>query len=86
MGYYESAADWVRFDGLVQNRVKVINDITEDRAAYSRRGTTCRVSFLGRVLAEYAAYDVAAAGRAFGVLDGVYRVLWDCRREGLAAF
>lgn len=86
MDYYAKSALWVRLDSLVRNRVKVINAVTEDRAEYRTRGGVCSVLFLGRELCEYRAYDLEQTRRAVDCLESVYKVLWDCRREGLATF
>lgn len=86
MGYYEFSREWCKYDALVRNRCEVINVVTEDRMTYQRSKGTCTVVFLGRVLAEYATSSLDGARDAFTRLDAVYRVLWDCRREGLAFF
>lgn len=86
MSYFEDSREWCRLDGLVRNRVKVINAVTEDRCTYDYWRGRCRVDFLGRTIADYASSDLNGARDAYLRLDAVYRVLWDCRREGLASF
>lgn len=83
---YDDMRTWVRVHDLVINRVKVLNVVTEDRFKVTGRGCRWRVDFLDRTVAEWRAYDVRSAEDALTSLSCLYKVLWDCRREGFASF
>lgn len=83
---YDDMRLWVRRHDLCLNRVRVINDITLDRATVGHRGAKWWVDFLGRRICEWHAYDVRSVDDALVALDAVKVALWDCRRLGLASF
>lgn len=83
---YGQVERWCKVHNLILNRVRCINDVTEDRCEVRGRGTRYRLEFLGRRLAEWRAYDVTACEGALAVADAVLDVVWDLRRERLASF
>lgn len=86
MGYVELSGEFARLDGLVKNRLRVINDVTNDGAQCESRRGRCVITMYGRVLAEYGTEGLEGVRDAYQRLDAVVGVLWDCRRLGLARF
>lgn len=83
---YDQLSSWVRDHNLIMNRVKCINDVTNDLARVTTRKGTYSLKFLGREIATWRAYDDDACRQALAVADALLDVLWDCRREGYATF
>lgn len=85
MRYAELSA-WVRVHNLVMNRVKCMNDVTEDLFTVRGKGPTYRLSFAGSEVVTWRAYDMESCERALAACDALLDVLWNARRLGYACF
>lgn len=83
---YDDMRSWVKCHDLVMNRIKVLNVISENRFEVAHRGCRWWCEFLGRRVTEWRAYDVRSVEDALCRLSGIYKVMWDARREGYLSF
>lgn len=82
---YELVDRYCKLCDLCANRVRVINDVTDDAAMLTCRQGTYTVTLWGRVLATWGGCDADAAQVAFYRLDAAFDALWDARRVGAFA-
>lgn len=80
---FEDIERYCKVHDLCVNRVKVINEVTEDAARIRCARGTYTVTLWGRAIATWGGCDLSAVERAYQRLDAVFDVLWDARRVGM---
>lgn len=77
---------WVRTHNLVMNRVKCINDVTNDLCRVFQRGARYMMTFCGDEVCTWSAYDQSSVASALDVAGAILDTCWNLRREGFATF
>ena len=85
---YHDVDEWTRWDGLIQNRVSIANQILGARydgdmsnpvQVRTKRGERY-ATICGEVFVSWKPYDLDSVVRAFGYVDALSDSLWLLRR------